>query len=312
MNNSTELSIIIPISERYDDIKSVYSAYKEAVLDTGLSHEFIYVLDGDFSTAMDDLCVLKDSGEQIKIVKLAKSFGEATALTVGFEHSSGDIILTLPAYLQIVPSEIPQLISQIEGHDMVVAKRWPRKDPLVNRFQSKAFHLPLKLLTGLDFQDLGCSVRLIRRKVIEELNIYGDQHRFLPLLAYKQGFRVIQVDTAQAPQDTGQRLYSFGLYIRRLLDIISIFFLLKFTKKPMRFFGLLGSGIFGVGILILLVLSVQRIIWAIPLADRPMLLFGSLLLVLGLQIFAIGLVGEIIIFVHAKDIKEYTVEEIIN
>lgn len=312
MDKTTELSIIIPVSERFDDTKFVYSSYKEAITDIGQSYEFIYVLDGDYPEILRDLRILKDSGENIKIIKLAKSFGEATALTVGFEHSSGDLIITLPAYLQIVPSEIPHLVSQLENNDMIVARRWPRNDSLVNRIQSKAFHLPIKYLTGLDFQDLGCSVRIIKRKVVEELDIYGDQHRFLPLLAYKQGFNVSQANAAQAPQDTHKRQYSLGIYIRRLLDILSIFFLIKFTKKPMRFFGLLGSGIFGLGSLVLIILTAQRIIWSIPLADRPMLLLGSLLLVLGIQIFAIGLIGEIIIFTHAKEMKEYTVEEIIN
>jgi glycosyltransferase involved in cell wall biosynthesis len=312
MDNTTELSIIIPISERYDDAKSVYASYKDAIASIGQPHEFIYVLDGDYPGFFKDLHDLIDSGEKIKIIKLARSFGEATALTAGFEHASGDVIITLPAYLQIVPSEIPRLLDQLENSDMIVARRWPRDDSLINRIQSKAFHMPVRFLTGLDFQDLGCGVRIIKRKVIEELNIYGDQHRFLPLLAYKQGFKVSQIDASQAPQDTNKRLYSFGIYLRRLLDILSIFFLIKFTKKPMRFFGLLGSGIFGIGILVLVVLAAQRLIWSIPLADRPMLLLGSLLIVLGIQIFAIGLIGEIIIFTHAKEIKEYTVEEIIN
>lgn len=311
-DTSIELSVIIPISERHGDIQPVYSAYKHAISSTGLSHEFIYILDGDFPQALQELTKLRESGEQIKIIKLAKWFGEATALTIGFEHSVGDLIITLPAYLQIAPSEIPHLIEQLDGNDMVAARRWPRNDSLLNRIQSKAFHFPIKLLTGLEFEDLGCSARVIRRRVVEELYIYGDQHRFLPLLAHKQGFKVIQVDAQQAPEDQNLRLYSIGVYLRRLLDILSVFFILKFTKKPMRFFGLLGSSVFGLGAVIFLVLAAQRVIWSIPLADRPMLLLGSLLLVLGIQIFAIGLVGEIIIFTHAKDLKEYTVEEIIN
>jgi glycosyltransferase involved in cell wall biosynthesis len=278
MANTIELSVIIPVSERYDDVTPVFSAYRDALSSTGLCHEFVYVLDGDYPDFQRELMELKDAGENIKIVKLARSFGEATALTVGFEHSSGDIIMTLPAYIQVEPSEYPRLISRLEDHDLVVARRWPRKDSRLNRIQTKAFHLPIKLLTGLDFQDLGCSVRVMKRRVVDELYIYGDQHRFLPLLAYKQGFRVLQVDAAQAQQDAGKRLYSFGVYLRRLLDILSIFFLLKFTKKPMR----------------------------------PILLLGSLLVVLGIQVFAIGLVGEIIIFTHAKELKEYTVDEIIN
>lgn len=311
-DNPVDLSVIIPISERHDDIQAVFSAYKAGVEDTKLSYEFIYILDGDFPEAMRDLQQLRASGEKIKIIKLAKWFGEATALTVGFEHSSGPVLLTLPAYLQVKPAEIPRLVSELGENDMVVARRWPRGDSLINRIQSRAFHIPIRFLTKLDFQDLGCGMRVFKRRVVDEISIYGDQHRFLPLLAYRQGFKVVQSDAAQAEQDTRKRQYSFGVYLRRVLDILSIFFLLKFAKKPMRFFGLLGSGIFGAGSLILLTLAFQRLVWSVPLSDRPMLLLGSLLLVLGIQVFAIGLVGEIIIFTHAKEIKEYTIEEIVN
>lgn len=311
-NSPVDLSVIIPISERHDDIRTLFSAYKAAVENTRLPYEFIFVLDGEFPEAMRDLQQLITEGEKIKIIKLAKWFGEATALTVGFEHSSGPALLTLPAYFQVEPAEIPRLVAELGDNDMIVARRWPRSDSIVNRIQSRAFHLPIRFLTKLDFQDLGCGVRVFKRRVLDEVSIYGDQHRFLPLLAHRQGFKVVQSDASQAEQDTKKRQYSIGVYLRRVLDILSIFFLLKFAKKPMRFFGLLGSGVFGAGALILLTLAFQRLIWSVPLSDRPMLLLGSLLLVLGIQIFAIGLVGEIIIFTHAKNLKEYTIEKIVN
>ena len=312
LGSKVELSVIVPVTERFDDVNTVYSAYKNGIEATKLHYEFIYVLDGNFPDIEQELLNLKHNGEQITIIKLAKWFGEATALNVGFEHSSGKLLLTLPAYFQIVADEIPKLFDSLNQYDMVIARRWPRQDSTISKIQSKAFHLPLKLLTDLNFKDLGCGVRLIKRHVVEEINIYGDQHRFLPLLAYRQGFKIKEIDATQAPQDTKQRLYSPGVYLRRLLDILSIFFLLKFTKKPLRFFGLLGSSLFFMGAIISIYLAFERIFLQIPLADRPLLLLASLLIVLGVQVFAIGLIGEIIIFTHAKDLKEYTVEEIIN
>jgi glycosyltransferase involved in cell wall biosynthesis len=312
MKNTLEIAVIIPVTERFDDVKDVFNAYKSGVQKTKLSYEFIYILDGPYPEVEHDLLDLKEKGEKIKIIKLAKPFGEAIALTAGFEQSSSPIILTLPAYFQVEPSEIPRLISELENKDMVVAQRWPRTEPLLGRLQTLAFHIPIKFLTNLNFDDLGCGVRAIKRRVIDEISIYGDQHRFLPLLAYRQGFKVTQLKTKQAKQDTGKHLYPMGVNLRRLLDILSIIFLFKFSNKPMRFFGLVGSSIFGLGAFILGVLATQRLFWAIPLADRPVLLLGSLLVVLGIQIFAIGLVGEIIIFTHSKDIKEYTIDKIIN
>ena len=311
-NSVPQLTVIIPVTERFDDIDSVYQQYKRVIVATQTPFEFIYVLDGEYPSVAQALQQLIEQGERIKIVKLAKWFGEATALTVGFQLSKGNIILTLPAYLQIEPDDIPELISSSVDYDVVVARRWPRKDSIINRIQSRLFHAPIRLLTDYDFQDLGCSVRVIKRRVVDELHIYGDQHRFLPLLAHQKGFKVKELNARQAPQDIKKRLYPVGVYIRRLLDILSIFFLLKFTKKPLRFFGLFGSAIFGLGGLTLIYLAFERLVLGVPLADRPMLLLASLLLVLGIQIFAIGLVGEIIIFTHAKDLKEYTIDEIID
>jgi len=195
---------------------------------------------------------------------------------------------------------------------MVIARRWPRKDSLLNRIQSRVFHMFLNPVSEFKFHDIGCGVRVFRKQVAQEVHIYGDQHRFLPILAYKYGFRVLEVDAVQSQKDTLQRVYSPGIYVRRILDIFSIFFLVKFTKKPLRFFGILGSSIFAVGFLILLSLLFAKVFQGVALANRPILLLGTLLVVLGAQIFAIGLLGEIIIFTHAKDIKEYTIDKIIN
>ncbi len=312
MEPAVDLSVIIPISERYDDIAELYGQYRTNLDATGKSYEVIYVVDGDFGEAMDALKRLVAEGEKVKVIKLARSFGEATALTIGIKHSGGEAILTLPAYGQIEACEIPRLVESLEKCDMVVARRWPRKDSILNRLQSKLFHLLLNPVSDFKFHDIGCGVRLFRKKVAEEVNIYGDQHRFLPILAHKYGFRLCEVDAKQSQRDIEQRIYSPGVYVQRMLDIFSIFFLVKFTKKPLRFFGILGSSVFVAGFAILLYLLFIRVFLGAGLSDRPMLLLGTLLVVLGVQVFAIGLIGEIIIFTHAKDIKEYTIDQIVN
>ena len=312
MDTSIELSAIVPVVERYDDVAELYGLYKKGLADTGRPYEIIYVIDGDFCEVMEVLKRLISEGEKIKIIKLARRFGESTALSIGIQHTSGSIILTLPSYQQVEAREIPRLVGSIAECDMVIARRWPRKDSLLNRAQSWVFHMLLRPVSEFRFHDMGCGVRVFRRRVTEEVNIYGDQHRFLPILALKYGFRVIEVDAAQSRNDISQRIYPLGIYLRRMLDIFSIFFLVKFTKKPLRFFGILGFSLFAGGFLILLYLLFIRLFLGQALAERPILLLGTLLVVLGVQVFAIGLVGEIIIFTHAKDIKEYTIDQIIN
>jgi len=306
------ISVIVPITERYDDIEEMYQEYKDALSATGRGFEMIYVVDGDFQKAYLKLKSLKENGEKLMLIKHSRAFGESIAITSGFQHASGSIIMTLPAYHQVDASELPKLIENLDNHDMVVVRRWPRRDSKLNQYQTKLFHGIVKFMTGNIYNDIGCSVRLFRRKILEEINLYGDLHRFLPILSHKQGFKIKEIEMKQSLKESRIRTYPFGVYIRRMIDLLSVFFLIKFTKKPLRFFGLTGTAVLLVGLLITAYLVINRLFFNVRLSDRPLFLIGILFIVLALQIFAIGLIGEIIIFTHAKDIKEYTVEEIIN
>jgi hypothetical protein len=167
-------------------------------------------------------------------------------------------------------------------------------------------------VTGQAFHDLGCGARAMRRRVLEEISLYGDQHRFLPVLANRQGFRVVEVDLRQSPRDRYDRGYPVRDYVHRVLDIFTVFFLVRFTKKPLRFFGMVGASTFVIGAVLVAWLAIDRLVFLHPLADRPALLLSSLLVVLGMQLFALGLLGELIIFTHARDIKDYQIEAVIR
>ncbi len=307
-----QLSAIIPVTERYDDPETVFRAYKAGIEAVGRSYEFIYVLDGAYPQIFETLQRLRDEGEPIKIIKFAKWFGESTALNAGFAAATGDIVLTLPAYLQVAADQIPALVAALDGADVVVARRWPRTDSRINIVQSKVFHSLLTFLLDSPLHDLGCSVRALKRRAIEELTIYGDQHRFLPLIAQRQGFAVTELNVRQDKLDISKRIYPFGTYIRRILDILVIFFLIKFTKKPLRFFGMIGLATLALGALMTVYAVGQRLFFDVALSGRPILVLSTLMIVLGIQIIAVGLIGEIVIFTHAKDMKEYHVDEIVE
>ena len=312
MNDKTELTAVIPVGERHDDIRALYEDYKQGVSNTGRSCQFIFVLDGEYPQVLQQLMALQQQGERLKIIKLSKSFGEATALSAGFDHASGDIILTLPAYYQVEPSEIPKLIAELEYCDMAISYRWPRAGSKFERVRRNFFHKILKSFTGASYNDLGCGVRAFKRQIAQEVTIYGDQHRFLPVLANRVGFKVREVQVAQSPKDHFAGVYRPKEYLHRLLDIFTVFFLVRFTKKPLRFFGMIGSVTLAVGAVFLAYLIFERLFLGEPLAARPALLLSSLLVVLGVQILALGLIGELIIFTHARDLKEYTVDEIVG
>lgn len=307
-----ELSAVIPVGSRVDDLQALHLDYRRGLDACGLSYEMIYVLDGRKSEERRQLLALRESGEPIKIIRLGKSFGEATALMAGFASADGARLLTLPAYFQIRGEEICKLLEASADADLLVARRWPRRGGRFDRLRRSAFHALLRAVTGESFRDLGCGVRLMNRRVAKEITIYGDQHRLLPVLAARHGFTVREIDVTQSSRDEFRGRYRMREYLHRVLDIFTVFFLLRFTKKPLRFFGMIGSGTFGVGALVVVVLVAQRLLFDQALADRPALLLSCLLLVLGVQLFALGLLGELIIYTHAKDLKDYKVADIVD
>lgn len=315
MNKPSEgidVSVVIPVCERHEHTVNNYHKYRSALEATGRVFEFIFVLVPECESLSVQLRPLIKSEDRTTMLVLNRNFGEATAIQVGTNNAAGDLILILPPYEQVRADCLGSLFEQIDNHDMVIAKRAPRIDAGLNRLQANLFNSAIAALTDIEYGDLGCAVRLVRRQVIEELNIYGDQHRFLPVIANGQGFRIAEVELPQAEADAHRRIYSPGTYIRRLLDLLTIVFLTKFNKKPLRFFGLIGSSSALFGALGLTLVTVQKLFFDIGAGDRPLLLVSTLFIVLGIQLIAIGLVGETIIFTHSRDIKEYKVREIVN
>ena len=305
------LSVVVPISERADQLGEVHRQVSKSLGSTGKPYEFIYVVDGPRPDVAEELGEISRTDPAVRVIQLNRWFGEATALAIGLDKARSEKILTLPAYSQVDPAELPRLLDRFEQGDvdLVVAIRHPRTDSRFNRLQSRVFHWITGLLTGTRYRDISCGVRVMNGSVAKEISLYGELHRFFPLLAYQRGFRVSELPVRQSPGNARKRLYHPGVYLRRLLDILTLFFIFKFTKKPLRFFGLLGSGVFAVGTAIMLYLGTYRLLHFGPIANRPLLILGALLIVLGLHLFSIGLLGEIVIFTHAGDVKDYRIQE---
>lgn len=310
-DRAVDLSVVIPVSDRVEPLAALHRRMREALSATGRSMQVIYVVDGAMHGVLDELRRLAREDADVEVFRLNRWFGEATALAVGLDRARGATVLTLPAYPQVEPQSLPRLLDAFDAEDvdLVMARRHPRVDSWFNRLQSRVFHGLTGMLTGVRYHDLSCGVRVMNRAVATDVDLYGDLHRFFPLLAYQKGFRVREVAVPQSKDDARRRVLHPGAYLRRLLDILTLFFIFKFTKKPLRFFGLVGSAVFGVGAVILGYLGVYRILQFGPIGDRPLLILGTLLVVLGTQLFSIGLLGEIIIFTHAGSTKDYRVQE---
>jgi len=307
-----QISLIIPITERHDDMFEIVQEYKSALRSLNTPFEMIAVVDGEFDGAYQQLKTLKNQGENLTIIRHARTFGESAAIMAGFRISTGDVILLAPPYHQVEMADLPRIMESLDGSDMVIVRRWPRIDSRLNRFQTSLFHFIVRHLAGNVASDLGCGVRMFRREILDEIPLYGDLHRFLPILAFRQGFRIREVDARQSSREKRLRTYPIGTYLRRMIDLLTVFFLMKFTKKPLRFFGLTGTSVLVAGLAITCYMVVGRLFFGVGLSDRPLFLVGILFVVLGLQIFAIGLIGELIIFIHARDVKDYHIEQIIN
>jgi len=311
-NFDVELSVIVPVGSRQADPATLHAEYKAGLDTLGQRYELIFVLDGPREKFAAGLRTLLDGGQRFTVISLSRSFGEATALMAGFEHASGQTIVTLPAYHQIEAAEVAKLVAGLDSADVVIGRRWPRVGGPFERMRRAAFHGLLGWVTRLKFHDLGCGARAMDRRVLEEIQLYGDQHRFLAVLADRQGFRVREVDVQQSPKDRFTGVYEPREYTRGLLDIFTVFFLVRFTKKPLRFFGMVGVTTFAVGALAVTWLVIERLFFGQALAERPALLLASLLVVLGLQLFALGLLGELMIFTHARGLKDYQIERVIQ
>jgi glycosyltransferase involved in cell wall biosynthesis len=302
------MSVIVPVVERAEEVVAVYRSFAQVLNQRGQPYEFLFVFDGRF-TPPEELVALSRNDGGVRILRFAREFGETAALRLGIERSRGDLILTLPAYFQVRPEGIGPLLDALEsGADLAVANRSPRLDSWLNRMQSRAFHTIVGGVSQQRFHDMACGVRAMRRPVAEALPLYGDLHRFIPALALREGYRVEEIPVPQHPSDARARVYRPGVYIRRLLDIAAFFFLAKFTEKPLRFFGLVGSVFLVSGAVISLILLVQRVEGQ-GIANRPALLLGVLLVALGVQLIGLGLVGEIIVHLRAPHRRAYRVRE---
>ena len=310
----TIISVIVPVVERYDDLEAVYNDFAREVSKVTDEFEFIFVVEASQRAVLDTLRKIRRTDDHLRIFRCNGNFGESTALDAAFARARGHFVFTLSAYFQVHPDAFHSVYEALlEGNaDLVITRRHPRRDRNFNRLQSQVFHWIASQLAGMRLQDVSCGFRAMRRDVAQSLALYADLHRFIPALANKNGFRVREIDAEQHPQDTKTRVYSLRIYLRRLLDTFTLFFLMKFTKKPLRFFATVGAVLSTTGFVICAYMTALKLLYNQGLADRPLLLLGVMLLVAGVQTIAIGLIGELIVYTLARESKDYQIEKILD
>lgn len=309
-----DVSVIVPVLTADAKVLEVYRALSAELDRLGKSHDFIFVFDGHRGPAWTEAeALVAEHQGLVQAIAFQQSFGESACLASGLEHSRGRVIVTSPQYVQVDPREIESLLTAIDkGADFVAPWRNPRVDPVLNRVQSASFNLLMRRIVGAPFHDLNCYFRAVRREVLEEFAIYGDQYRFLPVTAHRQGFNVVEVKVRHLQEWGGTGFFGIGVYVRRLLDVLGVVFLTHFTHKPLHFFGTLGTlfATFGGGICFVALIQKLLMEGEDRLYNRPIFMVGMLLFMLGVQVIGFGLVGEIIIYTNARSLRQYRIERI--
>jgi len=305
-----ELSIVITVKDEEENIKPLLESIRLSL--SGIDYEVILVDDG--STDKTKQQILNNADERTVLVELRKNYGQSTAMTAGIDYSTGRYIALLDGDLQNDPSDIPGMLDLLkrDDWDVVAGNRKNRKDGMfLRKIPSKIANALIRRMTGVYIKDYGCTLKVFRREIAEELNLYGELHRFIPVIAKIQGARITQVDVKHHPRKFGKSKYGIGRTFRVLSDLVLMLFFRRYIQKPMHLFGTIGFISLGIGIIINLYLLVLKIM-GYDIWGKPLLILGLIFLLGGIQLITIGILAEISVrtYFESQNKKTYTVRKV--
>jgi glycosyltransferase involved in cell wall biosynthesis len=295
MENTLDLSIVIPLLNEEENIPELYRELSEVLAEINKESEIVFVDDGSTDSSLQLLTDLQGKDPRVVVISFRKNFGQTAAMAAGFDYARGEIIITMDADLQNDPRDIPKLLAKVdEGFDVVTGWRYDRKDPFINRrLPSMIANKIISRTTGVNLHDYGCTLKAFRKEVIKTIKLYGEMHRFIPAIASGMGISIAEVKVNHRARRFGSSKYGISRTFRVILDLLTVKFLLSYSTRPIHVFGMFGLASSGLGFLIGIILIIQRQFWGIPMGDRPMLLLAILLLFMGVQFITIGLLAEL-------------------
>ena len=290
-----ELSIVIPIRNEAPALRELHRELTQTLSAGGCSYELIIVDDGSTDESFDVLARLQAVDPRLRVIRFRRNFGQTAAFAAGFEHARGRFIVTSDGDLQNDPRDIPAMVDTLErGYDIVCGWRKDRKDRFLSRrLPSTLANRLISAATGVRLHDYGCSLKVFRAEVVKPLKLYGEMHRFLPAIASEQGVAIAEVVVSHRARVHGRSKYGIGRTVRVILDLLTVKFLLSYSTRPLQIFGLVGFAMGLLGALITGYLAYVRLIGQQAIGNRPLLLFGILLVSTGVQLVTLGLLGEI-------------------
>lgn len=305
-----KISIIIPLFNEEGNLKELNKQINTVIESNHYNSEIIFIDDGSSDNSYNILTdIANTSPNEIKIIQFRRNFGKSAALSAGFLKADGDIIITMDADLQDDPAEIPNLIKKINsGYDLVSGWKFKRKDPATKTIPSKIFNKTVKTLTKIKIHDINCGLKAYKKDVIKNIEVYGELHRFLPVLAHCQGFKIGEIKVNHRQRFSGKTKFGAKRFTNGLMDMLTVIILTKYIRKPGHFFGSLGLLSSFLGTLFCGYLTVLWFIGQRPIGNRPLLFLGILLIIIGVQLISMGLLGELIIQKTKK--QNYNIKQI--
>jgi glycosyltransferase involved in cell wall biosynthesis len=309
-DGSKDISVVIPLYNEEQSLRELYESIRNA-LSKNWKYEVIFVDDGSTDNSIHVLHELRRHDRRVKIIRFRRNFGKSAALSVGFTHARGEFIITMDADLQDDPNEIPNLINEIKkGFDLVSGWKKKRHDPITKTIPSRFFNFVVSTITGIKIHDFNCGLKAYRRETAKDVEIYGELHRYIPVLAHWRGYRIGEVPVQHYARKYGKTKFGFGRFWKGFLDFLTTLFTTRYMQRPLHLFGLWGLISFFVGFVIDLYLVILKFTEGMALSNRPLFFAGILLIIVGVQFISIGLLGELITKTRKTTEKDYSIREI--
>ncbi len=294
-----DLSIVIPLYNEEESLKELTEWIERVMEEHNFDYEILFIDDGSTDNSWQIIKELKQKNPRIRAFRFRRNYGKAAGLYVGFQNAKGDVIITMDADLQDSPDEIPELYKMIkeQGYDLVSGWKKKRYDPWLSKnLPSKIFNLTARIVSGIKLHDFNCGLKAYKAKVAKAIEVYGDMHRYIPILVKNAGFKKIGEKVVQhRPRKYGKSKFGASRFIHGFLDLLTITFMSNFSKRPMHFFGTLGLLSFFIGFIILADLTYQKVFNHVyKISERPLFFFGILTVILGTQLFLTGFLGDMI------------------
>jgi glycosyltransferase involved in cell wall biosynthesis len=297
------ISVVVPVRDEERTVEPLYEELASALGPRGEEWEVVYVDDGSRDGTHDALVRLHESRSNVRVVRMRRNAGKAAALDAGFRVIEGDVVVTIDGDLQDDPAEIPRLLAKLdEGYDLVSGWKTRRNDPWSRRAPSRVFNGVTGWLSGVHLHDMNCGLKAFRSEVARDLDLYGELHRFVPVLAHDLGYRVTEVGVNHRPREHGRSRYGFERYTRGFLDLLTVSFMSRYRHRPLHLFGGLGLLLGTVGTGILVYLTIEKALGE-AIGKRPLLLLGVLLVVIGIQFLSLGLLSELVTSQHRERLR---------